>query len=294
MSAPSNAQQGADGPKSHFQGNTNGPIPDAPVSMSTAVDSHQEAPPLPMPLMSFTSPLKQQSAPSKSHHSTRAATAAAATAATREQGQEAAKQTYVERWTCDVCKTRSFETFEEAAAHEISCKIEYDAMKEECEKGTRQTAQLPEAPPKRKKKKTQEEEKLQSALNNLVLTAAASSSNDQPMTIGGTSRHPNLALVPSAERSNVLSQYNNLLVRHVEFFYPATSHLDYDNLSERIDEWVPHVEKSFGPAMYSLQRQSEPYHSRGILSPYNRLYCIGSWDNWYPSLWMGQVSLCKA
>lgn len=225
-----NAQQGDDGPKSHFQGKMNAPTADVPVSMSTGVDSHQEAPPLPIPLMPFTSPLKRQSAPSKSHHSTRAATAAAAAAATLEQ--EAGKQKYVERWTCDVCKTRSFDTFEEAEAHEISCKIEHDAMKEmERNEGAQQTASLQEAPPKRKKKKTQEEEKLQSALTNLVLTAAAPSSNDQPMTIGGLSRHPNLALVPSAERSNVLSQYNNLLVRHVEFFYPATSHLDYDNLS---------------------------------------------------------------
>jgi len=224
-----NAQQGADGLNSRFKGQMKVPTADAPVSMSTAVDPHQEAPPLPLPLMPITSPLKRQSAPSKSLHSTRAATAAAAAAVT---GQEAAKQKYVERWTCDVCKIRTFDTFEEAEAHEISCKIQHDAMKKNVCEDTQQTAQLQEtvAPPKRKKKKTQEEEKLQSALTNLVLSAAASSNNQQ-MTVAGTSRHPNLALIPSAERSHVLSQYNNLLVRNVEFFYPAASHLDYDSLS---------------------------------------------------------------
>ena len=230
-----NAQQGAGVPKTKINAGASAPI-------STTAVSHQEAPALPVPLMPITSPLKRQPAPSTSHQSTRAATAAAA-AATLEQGKVAADQTYVERWTCDVCKTRSFDTFEEAESHEISCKIEHDTMKKKEREGTtfpweqkeQQMAQLlevDEAPPKRRKKKTQEEEKLQSALTNLNLTAAASSSsNNQAMPIVGAARHPNLALVPSDERSNVLSQYNNLLVRNVEFFYPAASHLDYDNLS---------------------------------------------------------------
>ena len=37
--------------------------------------------------------------------------------------------------------------------------------------------------------------------------------------------------LPSADRSDLLSQYNNMLVRNIEFFYPASSHLDYDNMS---------------------------------------------------------------
>jgi hypothetical protein len=44
-------------------------------------------------------------------------------------------------------------------------------------------------------------------------------------------RHPTLSLIPSADRSNVLSEYNHMLVRNIEFFYPASSHLDYDNMS---------------------------------------------------------------
>ena len=220
-----NAKQGAAVPKTRLNAA-------AAVPMSTAVVPQQKAPTLPTPLMSFTSPLKRQPAPSKSHHSSRGATAAAA--ATLEQGQKAAKQTYVNVWTCDVCKIRTFETFEEAESHEIECKErkEREGTVFPWEQKAQQMAQLlEEGPPKRKKKKNQEEEKLQSALTNLNLTVAASSSNVQEMPIAGTSRHPNLVLVPSAERSNVLSQYNNLLVRNVEFFYPAASHLDYDNLS---------------------------------------------------------------
>mmetsp|Transcript_21507 Transcript_21507/g.43152 ORF Transcript_21507/g.43152 Transcript_21507/m.43152 type:complete len:622 (+) Transcript_21507:2650-4515(+) len=228
VSVPMNVKQVA----AHFRGQMKMPTAGVPAPMSSAVVPQQKAPTLPTPLMPTTSPLKRQSAPSKSNHSTRATTAAG------KHGREAADQTYVERWTCDVCKTRSFDTFEEANSHEISCKILHDAKKKKEREGTvfpweqkAQQQQQKEAPPKRKKKKTQEEEKLQSALNNLVLTAAASSSTNRAMPIAGPARHPNLALIPSAERSNVLSQYNNLLVRHVEFFYPAASHLDYDNLS---------------------------------------------------------------
>jgi endogenous inhibitor of DNA gyrase (YacG/DUF329 family) len=200
---PINMQQGAAVPNSHFPGQVQ-MMPNAFAQMSTA-SVPQQAPALPTPLMPTTSPLQRQ---------------VASTTVAAEQSQEAAEQTYVERWTCDVCKICTFDTFEEANSHEISCKILHDAMK-----------QQKDAPPKRKKKKTQEEEKLQSALTNLVLTTTSSSSNNQTMPIAGPVRHPNLALVPSAERSNVLSQYNNLLVRNVEFFYPALSHLDYDNLS---------------------------------------------------------------
>lgn len=202
---PINMQQGATVPNSHFPGKMQ-MMPNAFAPKMSTASASQQAPALPTPLMpTITSPLQRQSA------STRLAA---------EQGQVAAEQTYVERWTCDVCKTRTFDTFEEANSHELSCKILQDAKR-----------QQKEVPPKRKKRKTQEEEKLQSALTNMVITATSSSSNNQAMSVAGPVRHPNLVLVPSAERSDVLSQYNNLLVRNVEFFYPAASHLDYDNLS---------------------------------------------------------------
>ena len=168
-----------------------------------------------MPAASF-SPLQRQPAPAEASSVCQGA----------EQGKEAAEQSYVERWTCDVCKIRSFDTFEEANSHEISCKIIHNAKK----KKETQKQQKKEAQRKSKKKKrTQEDEKLQSALTSLVLKAASTKENTASVT--GPTRHPNLVLIPPPERSNILSEYNNLLVRNVEFFYPAASHLDYDNLS---------------------------------------------------------------
>ena len=245
VSAPINMQQCPAVPSnSQFSGQLQIPtaagVPKQTYAQTaTATVPPQHALTLPTPLMPTTSPLQRQSIPSKSDYSRTLAAAA-------KQGQEVvellsvAEQTYVERWTCDVCKTRTFDTFEEANSHEISCKILHDAKKKKEregtvfpweEKNTQMQQQQQKAPPKRKKKKTQEDEKLQSALTNLVLTTTTSSSNNQPMPIAGPARHPNLVLVPSIERSNVLSQYNNMLVRNVEFFYPAASHLDYDNLS---------------------------------------------------------------
>jgi hypothetical protein len=101
-------------------------------------------------------------------------------------------------------------------------------------------------PPKRKRRKKkasthdQELHETAGALTNLALTTNTTTSNASLSSIRMAlpsaaapphGRHPTLTLIPSANRSNVLSEYNHMLVRNIEFFYPASSHLDYDNLS---------------------------------------------------------------
>jgi hypothetical protein len=165
------------------------------------------------------------------------------------------EEAFVEKWTCDVCKSRTFDTYEDASQHEISCKILHDAKKKKEQEGSLFPWENPDAqpqtkeeadPPKRKRRKKkasthdQELHETAGALTNLALTTNATTSNppssSMQMALPSAAapphgRHPTLTLIPSANRSNVLSQYNHMLVRNIEFFYPSSSHLDYDNLS---------------------------------------------------------------
>ena len=149
-------------------------------------------------------------------------------------GKQNVAPVYVEKWTCDVCKRRTFDTFEDANQHEISCKILHDAKKKMAQEGsvypwedpTKQQRKKEVAPPKqkRRKKKAATQDQAPPSMMQMALPSA-------PMAAPPHGRHPSLSLIPSANRSNVLSEYNNMLVRNIEFFYPASSHLDYDNLS---------------------------------------------------------------
>ncbi|KAL7534172.1 hypothetical protein ACHAXR_005698 [Thalassiosira sp. AJA248-18] len=109
---------------------------------------------------------------------------------------------FVERWTCDVCKTCSFETFDEAHAHEIQCKEFHDA------------------------KKKSEEEQMTSEAAGVLTTLALCPRKDVKEDVAASKlpamRHPAINLVPQGESSSMLSDYNNLLVRHIEFFYPSS------------------------------------------------------------------------
>ncbi len=59
------------------------------------------------------------------------------------RSQELPPTILVERWTCDVCKSCSFETFEEADIHETQCKIFHDAKRKS--EGEELNAQMTEA-----------------------------------------------------------------------------------------------------------------------------------------------------
>ncbi len=111
---------------------------------------------------------------------------------------------FVERWTCDVCKSCTFETFDEAQAHEIQCQIIHDS-----------------------KKKPDEQIKTQmSEVANVLTSLAFCPLQKQDNIEGGgdckirPKRHPSINLVP--QDFCVLSDYNNLLVRHIEFYYPSS------------------------------------------------------------------------
>jgi hypothetical protein len=139
---------------------------------------------------------------------------------------------YVEKWTCDVCKRRTFDTFEDANQHEISCKILHDAKMQMAREGSVYPWEDPTkqqnkevAPPKQKQKRRKKQSATQDQAPPSMMQMALPSA---PIPHG---RHPTLSLIPSADRSNVLSEYNHMLVRNIEFFYPASSHLDYDNMS---------------------------------------------------------------
>ena len=74
------------------------------------------------------------------------------------------------------------------------------------------------------------------ALSSVSISTSTSSgsvatSNEDEEVPYLSARDPPIDLVPKDNDISMLSDYNNLLVRHIEFFYPAKSHLNYDNLS---------------------------------------------------------------
>ncbi|KAL3803753.1 hypothetical protein ACHAW5_004604 [Stephanodiscus triporus] len=111
-------------------------------------------------------------------------------------------QLFVERWTCDVCKSCSFETFDEAQAHEIQCQIYHDVKKESDE---------------------QLKTHMSEAANVLTSLAFCPTQKQDEIEDGADcKRHPSINLIPQGGESYVLSDYNNLLVRHIEFYYPSS------------------------------------------------------------------------
>jgi hypothetical protein len=114
---------------------------------------------------------------------------------------------FVERWTCDVCKAYSFETFDEAQSHEMQCQIIHDAINESDEQPKAQMFETANAltsfacrPP------PQNEDSEEHADDHMI----------------PAKRHPSIDLVPQGGDIHVLSDYNNLLVHHVEFYYPSS------------------------------------------------------------------------
>ena len=125
---------------------------------------------------------------------------------TDKKSKSAPPTMFVERWTCDVCKSCSFETFDKAQAHEIQCQIIRDAQKESDEQ---LKAQMSEA------------------ANALTSLAHCPPQNDDDEERADdykipAKRHPSINLVPQGGDSQVLSDYNNLLVHHIEFYYPSS------------------------------------------------------------------------
>jgi hypothetical protein len=128
--------------------------------------------------------------------------------ATKLTPQKKPAEQFVERWTCDVCKSCSFKTFEEATSHETECRI-------------KQNETIKEAA---------------GALTSFAMSVTTSISTESVTTEEEEdemlpSRDPPIDLVPKNNDTSILSDYNNLLVRNIEFFYPAKSHVNYDNLS---------------------------------------------------------------
>jgi len=113
---------------------------------------------------------------------------------------------FVERWTCDVCKSCSFETFDEAQAHEIQCQIIHDATNKSDEQLKTQMSEV---------------------ANGLTSFAFCPPQKQVDKEVGAdckisAKRHPSINLIPQGGESCALSDYNNLLVRHIEFYYPSS------------------------------------------------------------------------
>ena len=137
----------------------------------------------------------------------------------------------VQRWTCDICKKATFSTFAEANAHETECKILHDATKKSAEDEHNNQAasfettaggcplvstltSLALCPPKIQQQQIDVQPPSLPAVP--VLRA-------QPILPGP--RHPDINLVPqetASGSSSILSDYNNLLVRNIEFYYPSS------------------------------------------------------------------------
>jgi len=125
---------------------------------------------------------------------------------------------FVKKWSCDVCKASSFDTFEDARTHEVKCK------------GEKQSSELIAAGA------------LASFASGFVTTSSSSAtdtsnadtaSDDAKSNSSNQSRDPSIVIdmVPMNNDTSTLSDYNNLLVRNIEFFHPSKSHLDYEHLS---------------------------------------------------------------
>ncbi|KAL7550445.1 hypothetical protein ACHAWF_013680 [Thalassiosira exigua] len=127
---------------------------------------------------------------------------------------------FVERWTCDVCKSCSFETFEEAQDHENQCKVV--------------------------NQKSKDEQQAADVLTSLALCSSNEADSKPP-----AKRHPNINLVPRDEASSMLSDYNNLLVRHIEFFYAGSSNSSDNRVGLRCIHCKDHTSapgKTFFPS----------------------------------------------
>jgi hypothetical protein len=111
---------------------------------------------------------------------------------------EGLKAHMTEAWTCDVCKSRSFDTFEEAEIHETQCKILHNA---------KQSVQTTEAA---------------DVLTSLAFCQPVQHEAEDDFVDAKLPprRHPSINLVPLDGSSSVLSDYNSLLIRNVEFYYP--------------------------------------------------------------------------
>ena len=93
---------------------------------------------------------------------------------------------------------QKFDTFDEAEAHETECQMIQEA------------------------KKISDQEQLQRNLTSLTLCQPA-------VAVVGASRREiagdrrcAINLVPQGDASDVLSDHNNLLTNHIEFFYPSS------------------------------------------------------------------------
>ena len=101
-----------------------------------------------------------------------------------------------EVWTCDVCKSCSFETFEEANKHETQCKLIHDSNTSEAA----------------------------DALSSMALCQPVQHEvgDDFADSKLPAKRHPKINLVPPVDSTSILSDYNGLLIRNIEFYYPST------------------------------------------------------------------------
>jgi len=149
----------------------------------------------------------------------------------QQQQQYYSEPKLVQRWTCDICRKATFSTFAEANAHETECKMLHDATKKSVkEEHNNQAASfettvggcplvstltsLALCPPK-----IQQQPVVAPSLPAVPVLRA------QPILPGP--RHPAINLVPQGEEaddgsSSILSDYNNLLVRNIEFYYPSS------------------------------------------------------------------------
>jgi len=135
----------------------------------------------------------------------------------------------VQRWTCDICKKATFSTFAEANAHETECKMLHDVTKKSVKEEHNNQPDAGGCP-------------LVSTLTSLAL-CPPNQIQQQPIVAPPPSlpavpvlraqpilpgpRHPAINLVPQGEdpgggSSSILSDYNNLLVRNIEFYYPSS------------------------------------------------------------------------
>jgi hypothetical protein len=143
------------------------------------------------------------------------------------------EESFVERWTCDVCKFVSFGTLEEARAHESKCKqLKQDAPMQSNEMmaagaltsfAVRAISSSTTSATTSTATETGSDDGAAVALDGSTQEAAASFGSRDPSLV--------INLVPSISDTSTLSDYNNLLVRNIEFFYPSKSHVNYENLS---------------------------------------------------------------
>ena len=156
---------------------------DMVASTTTSLQQHPPPPVLTNSFVIQQQPMQQQRPPP------------APTMIVVQQPTKPGPTQFVERWMCDICKCKKFDTFQEAEAHEIECQLAQEA------------------------KKIADQQQLQHDLTDLALCQPTIDVASQ--AIPGERRCA-INLVPQGDAANVLSDHNNLLVRHVEFFYPSS------------------------------------------------------------------------